>query len=268
VIDSERAHEPEQPGGAPEAHAREPQAPTVPAPTPVAEAPVAETSVAEAPVVEAPVVEAQNAKLALEAPLTERSSWPAELATLAKSASEWLKQPRVRLSLTGTLLLLIGGLLMTSSVWTFPLVIVGALMVAIAWIGHRLEGRFAVEWGQTGTQLAFRATIKAAHLGHDAAIPAAVQTIDGPHGRARPRRAQGPDRRCGEHPGRSRANRRTCAGHSYPPSRSRPPSVARTGRAALAGARRVGCARAMRRLALGLAAVALRWLRIDVRRSP
>jgi hypothetical protein len=161
-------------GRAPEAHAREPQAPTVPAPTPVAEAPVAETSVAEAP-----VVEAQTARLAPEAPLTERSLWPAELATLAKSASEWLTQPRIRLSLTGMLLLLIGGLLMTSSVWTFPLVIVGALMVAIAWIGHRLEGRFGVEWGPTGTQLAFRATIKAAHLGHDAAMPAAVQTIDG-----------------------------------------------------------------------------------------
>ena len=35
-------------------------------------------------------------------------------------------------------------------------------MVAVAWIGHRLEGRFAVEWGETGTQLAFKATIKAA----------------------------------------------------------------------------------------------------------
>jgi hypothetical protein len=34
-------------------------------------------------------------------------------------------------------------------------------MVAVAWIGHRLEGRFAVEWGEAGTQLAFKATIKA-----------------------------------------------------------------------------------------------------------
>jgi hypothetical protein len=41
-------------------------------------------------------------------------------------------------------------------------VIVGAMMVGTAWIGHRLEGRFAVQWGETGTQLAFRATIKAA----------------------------------------------------------------------------------------------------------
>jgi hypothetical protein len=70
-------------------------------------------------------------------------------------------RPRVRLTLTGVLLLLVGGLIATNTVWTLPLVIVGALMVAVAWIGHRLEGRFAIEWGETGTQLAFNATIKA-----------------------------------------------------------------------------------------------------------
>jgi hypothetical protein len=151
VMDSERAHEPEQPVSTPEAPA--------PDPPPSPDAPVA----AEA----APAGRAAHP-----------SEWRAQLAALASSAAEWLKQARVRLSLTGVLLLLIGGLLMTSSVWTLPLVIVGALMVAIAWIGHRLEGRFAVEWGQTGTQLAFRATIKAAQAG-DAMVPAAVQTIDG-----------------------------------------------------------------------------------------
>jgi hypothetical protein len=35
-------------------------------------------------------------------------------------------------------------------------------MVVVAWIGHRLEGRFAVEWGKAGTELAFRATVKPA----------------------------------------------------------------------------------------------------------
>jgi hypothetical protein len=70
-------------------------------------------------------------------------------------------RPRVRLTVTGALLLLVGGLIATNTVWTLPLVIVGALMVAVAWIGHRLEGRFAVEWGEAGTQLAFNATIKA-----------------------------------------------------------------------------------------------------------
>jgi hypothetical protein len=70
-------------------------------------------------------------------------------------------RPRVRLTVSGALLLLIGALVASNSVWTLPLVIIGALMVAVAWIGHRLEGRFAVEWGDAGTQLAFNATIKA-----------------------------------------------------------------------------------------------------------
>lgn len=151
-MDSERGNEPEQPSAEPE----------VPAPEPERQA---STEAAETPVAEAP---------GPEPPAAQPSLWPTQLAALAK----WLKQPRVRLSLTGVLLLMIGCLLMTSSVWTLPVVIVGALMVAIAWIGHRLEGRFAVEWGQTGTQLAFRATIKAAHFG-DAPMPAAVPTIDG-----------------------------------------------------------------------------------------
>ena len=133
----------------------------------------------EAPAPEAPAPDAPAAPPPAPEPAAAQSSeWAGQLAAPAKSASKWLQQPRVRLSLTGVLLLLIGGLLMSSSVWTLPLVIVGALMVAIAWIGHRLEGRFAVEWGETGTQLAFRATIKAAHVG-DAPMPAAVRTIDG-----------------------------------------------------------------------------------------
>jgi hypothetical protein len=78
----------------------------------------------------------------------------------------------VRLTVTGAILLSIGALVTTNSVWTLPLVLIGALMVAIAWIGHRLDGRFAVEWGQAGTQLAFRAQIKPAR----AALPAGVQT--------------------------------------------------------------------------------------------
>jgi len=41
-------------------------------------------------------------------------------------------------------------------------VIIGALMVVIAWVGCRLDGRFAIQWGEAGTQLEFRAEIKAA----------------------------------------------------------------------------------------------------------
>jgi hypothetical protein len=72
----------------------------------------------------------------------------------------WLMRPRVRLTLAGGLLLLVGALIANNTMWTLPLVIVGALMVAVAWIGHRLEGRFAVEWGEAGTRLAFNTTIK------------------------------------------------------------------------------------------------------------
>jgi hypothetical protein len=96
-------------------------------------------------------------------PTNPTPPWPAQLAATWSAFHRWLMRPRVRLCVTGVTLLLIGGLLLTNSVWTLPLVIVGALMVAIAWMGHRLEGRFAVEWGETGTELAFRASIKASH---------------------------------------------------------------------------------------------------------
>jgi hypothetical protein len=88
--------------------------------------------------------------------------WADWLTSTSSSFYAWLMRPRVRLTVIGALLLLVGGLIATNTVWTLPLVIVGALMVAVAWIGHRLEGRFAVEWGEAGTQLAFNATIKAA----------------------------------------------------------------------------------------------------------
>ncbi|MFZ1993005.1 MAG: hypothetical protein WAU75_02770, partial [Solirubrobacteraceae bacterium] len=88
--------------------------------------------------------------------------WAYWLTSTSSSFYGWLMRPRVRLTVIGAMLLLVGGLIATNTVWTLPLVIVGALMVAVAWIGHRLEGRFAVEWGEAGTQLAFNATIKAA----------------------------------------------------------------------------------------------------------
>ena len=67
----------------------------------------------------------------------------------------------MRLCVVGLVLLLLGALVFTSSMWTLPLIIVGAVMVLIAWIGSRLDGRFAVEWGEAGTQLELRAQIKA-----------------------------------------------------------------------------------------------------------
>lgn len=86
--------------------------------------------------------------------------WPERVAEIGAQSYAWLMRPRVRVSVIGVTLLLVGGLMMTNSVWTLPLVVAGALMVAIAWIGHRLEGHFAVEWGEAGTQLAFNATVK------------------------------------------------------------------------------------------------------------
>jgi len=106
---------------------------------------------------------------------------PDRLSAVAASLYEWLSRPRVRLTVTGVILLLVGGLLVTHSVWTLPLVIVGALMVVIAWIGRRLDGRFAVEWGETGTQLEFRARVKTA----ESARPAVLESTARAHYLAR-----------------------------------------------------------------------------------
>jgi hypothetical protein len=95
-------------------------------------------------------------------------TWPRGMLAAASAFYEWLGRPRVRLAGTGVLLLFVGGLVLTNSVWTLPLVLIGSVMVVIAWIGPRLDGRFAVEWGHAGTQLAFRAKIRAAepHRSH------------------------------------------------------------------------------------------------------
>jgi hypothetical protein len=86
--------------------------------------------------------------------------WPERAIEFGAHSYAWLMRPRVRLSVIGVTLLLVGGLVAMNSVWTLPLVVIGALMVGVAWIGHRLEGHFAVEWGEAGTQLAFNATVK------------------------------------------------------------------------------------------------------------
>jgi hypothetical protein len=94
-------------------------------------------------------------------PASTSWSWLERLPAAGAAFYEWLSRPRVRLTVTGVILLLIGALITPSSVWTLPLVVVGALMVVVAWIGRRLDGRFAVQWGETGTQLEFRARIMA-----------------------------------------------------------------------------------------------------------
>ena len=87
-------------------------------------------------------------------------SQPERLSALAAYLWVCLSRPRVRLALIGVVLLLTGGLMMTNSVWTLPLVGVGSAMVVTAWIGHRLDGRVVLEWGESGTELAFRAKLK------------------------------------------------------------------------------------------------------------
>jgi hypothetical protein len=114
------------------------------------------------------------------------SQWPDRLPAAAASFYEWLSRPRVRLTVSGVILLLIGGLLTTNSVWTLPLVIAGALMVGIAWIGCRLDGRFVVEWGETGTQLEFRAKIRAAEAA-PATLSQAASAVHEPAHRPEPK---------------------------------------------------------------------------------
>ncbi len=89
------------------------------------------------------------------------AAWQRRAASVGSWLTAQLRRPRTRLAVIGLILLLLAVLDVVSSVWTLPLVIVGAVMVLVAWIGSRLDGRFAVEWGEAGTQLEFRAQIKA-----------------------------------------------------------------------------------------------------------
>jgi hypothetical protein len=87
-------------------------------------------------------------------------AWHERVSTGADWLGAQLRSPRTRLCLVGVVLLLAGVLRIIGSVWTLPLIVVGIAMVVIAWVGARLDGRFAVEWGKGGTQVEFRAQIK------------------------------------------------------------------------------------------------------------
>lgn len=110
------------------------------------------------------------------APVGHRiSPWVVQMEDHVAVLYRWLMRPRVRLAVIGIVLLLLAAVLMTNSVWTLPLVIVGLLMVVVAWIGHRLDGRFGFQWGEEGAELMFRATIKPATR---TALPAAGASTD------------------------------------------------------------------------------------------
>ncbi len=108
----------------------------------------------------------------------EQPSWQTQAIAVRDWLTERFSHPRVRLGVTGVVLILLGGLGAIDSMWTLPLVIVGAVMVVVAWIGSRLNGRFAIEWGDSGTQLEFRARIDSP-LVTQTALPAA-QPSPGP----------------------------------------------------------------------------------------
>jgi hypothetical protein len=91
----------------------------------------------------------------------QRSGRLDRLAPVLQWLASRLRSPRNRLGLIGVILLLTGILWITNSAWTLPLIVVGIVMVIIAWVGSRLDGRFAIEWGDGGTQVEFRAQIKA-----------------------------------------------------------------------------------------------------------
>ncbi len=94
-------------------------------------------------------------------PPAKPAVWQKRLSSLAGWLGDHLRSPRTRLGVVGVILLLAGVVWITNSVWTLPLIIVGIVMVIVAWVGSRLDGRFAIEWGEGGTQVEFRAQIKA-----------------------------------------------------------------------------------------------------------
>jgi hypothetical protein len=91
--------------------------------------------------------------------VSSRRPWLDHIGTVTSRLGTGLSRPPVRLAATGVLLLLVAIVLVPSSVWTLPLVIVGALMVLVAWIGSRLRGHALVEWGETGARVDFHAAV-------------------------------------------------------------------------------------------------------------
>jgi hypothetical protein len=111
---------------------------------------------------------------------TPEPPWPVRVHHVTDWLARELSRPRVRLCVVGVGLLLLGAFVFSSSMWTLPLIIVGAVMVGIAWVGSRLNGRFAVEWGETGAQLEFRAKISSAVHPRSAQLPAPAAPRTGP----------------------------------------------------------------------------------------
>lgn len=134
-------------------------------------------------------------------PAASARRWPERLARITGAVWSWPARPRACRALVGVLLLMIGGLLVSDSVWTLPVVVVGAVMVVVAWVGPRLEGRFTVQWGAAGTELVLRATIRAGESAQDAPLPRpapAEMLASGAESASRPRPEEPAGRRDGD----------------------------------------------------------------------
>ena len=84
-----------------------------------------------------------------------------------------LMRPRARTFVVGVVLILIAALFVGHSFWTAPLVIIGVVMIIVAWVGSRLEGRFAIEWSELGTGFEMHARFKSANARPQLAGPGA-----------------------------------------------------------------------------------------------
>ena len=88
------------------------------------------------------------------------TAWEDRLKRLAVWLYHGFCRPRVRSVVVGLILLVLAATALSTSVWTLPLLIIGALMLVVAWVGARLDGRCFIEWGEHGTSFEMRARIK------------------------------------------------------------------------------------------------------------
>lgn len=95
------------------------------------------------------------------APAATPSEWEGRFRDVFGALVGWLTRPHVRAVLVGVVLIVLAITVLDHSVWTLPLLIVGLVMVIVAWVGRRLEGRFAIEWGEDGAGFEMRARFKA-----------------------------------------------------------------------------------------------------------
>ena len=95
---------------------------------------------------------------------------------LARWTGHQVMRPRARTFIVGVILILIAALFVGHSFWTAPLVIVGIVMIIVAWVGSRLEGRFAIEWSDTGAGFEMQARFKSPTV-----HPRQLETSVAPH---------------------------------------------------------------------------------------